>query len=145
MHSHTQTFRHDPIPFRDAETGTNCLRVPLDRRGRSYALVREADYRKVQQAGATGAWLLNEAAKGRAYVRTMIRTGRKTRTLSMVARLIMDAQPRTVIRYINGNHLDLRPWNMLVQKGRSKRADSDLVSPRQGAPARNFDGLEELR
>jgi hypothetical protein len=110
-----------------------CLRVPLDRTGRTYATVSKSDYHRIQRAGATGAWLLNEAWPGRAYVRTMIRTGRGTRTLAMVARLIMDAGPRTVIRYINGDHLDLRPWNLMAQKGKAKRADIRLIDRRQDA------------
>lgn len=134
MPSPKYTYRHPPIPFRDAETGMNCLRVPLDRKGRRFAIVSEADYHRVQRAGATGAWLLNEAAPGRAYVRTMIRTGRGTSTLAMVARLIMDAGPRNVIRYINGDHLDLRPWNLIMQKGRSKRADVRLIDRHRKEP-----------
>lgn len=122
----TTTFRHAPIPFRD-EHGVNCLRVPLDRAGRSYAIVTEADYRRVRRAGATGAWLLNDAAPGRTYVRTSVRTGRGESTLVMVARLIMSAPPRTVVRYVNGNRLDLRPWNLAVQKGKAKRDDMQLV------------------
>ncbi len=128
-------YRHDPIPFRDAETGLNCLRVPLDRTGRTYAIVSEADYRRIQRAGATGAWFLNKDGKiGRSYVRTMIPTGHRTRTLAMVARLIAGAEARTVIRYVNGNHLDLRPWNLIGQKGKSKRADMKLIN-RQGFEA----------
>lgn len=125
-------FRHAPIPFRD-ENGLNCLRVPLDRAGRSYAIVAEADYRRIQRAGATGVWLLNEAAPGRTYVRTSIRTGRGESTLAMVARLIMDAAPRTVIRYINGDHLDLRPWNLIAYRGKAKRADMSLIQRPQDA------------
>ncbi|NSY61069.1 hypothetical protein [Agrobacterium tumefaciens] len=119
-------FRHDPIPFRD-ETGLNCLRVPLDRAGRTYAIVSEADYRRVHRAGATGVWLLNKATPGHAYVRTCVKTATGKLTLAMVARLIMDASPRTSIRYINGDQLDLRPWNLIAQKGQAKRADMRLV------------------
>ncbi len=123
-------FRHDPIPFRD-ETGLNCLRVPLDRAGRTYATVSEADYRRIQRAGATGVWLLNKAAPGRAYVRTCINAEEGKHTLAMVSRLIMDAEPRTAIRYVNGDHLDLRPWNLIAQKGQAKRADMRLVQRQQ--------------
>jgi len=48
----------------------------------------------------------------------------------MVARLIVDAEPRTAIRYINGNPLDLRPWNLIAHKGQAKRADMRLVQRR---------------
>lgn len=129
-------FRHDPIPFRD-ENGLNCLRIPLDRAGRSYAIATEADYHRLQRSGATGTWFLNDAAPGRTYVRTAIRT-ECGQTLAMVARLIMEARPRTVIRYVNGDHLDLRPWNLVAQKGKAKRDDMQIVERGQRAMLEAF-------
>lgn len=127
------TFRHAPIPFRD-EHGVNCLRVPLDRAGKQYAIVTASDYNRIQRAGATGAWFLNKDGKiGRAYIRTMIPTGHRSRALAMVARLVMEAEPRTVIRYVNGDCFDLRPWNLVMRKGKSKQADMRLIQRRQDA------------
>ncbi len=126
-------FRHAPIQFRD-EHGVNCLRVPLDRTFNQYAVVTASDYKRIQRAGATGAWFLNKDGKiGRAYIRTMIPIGPKSRALAMVARLVMEAEPRTVIRYVNGDCFDLRPWNLIIQKGKSKQADMRLVQRRHDA------------
>lgn len=119
-------FRHAPIPFRD-EYGVNCLRVPLDRDGRTYAIVTAADYRRVQRSGATGTWFLNDDGKGRAYVRTKVRTGRGKATMVMVARLIMESGPRTVVRYQNRDKLDLRYMNLSVTRGKAKRDDVRLA------------------
>lgn len=114
--------RHAPLRFTD-ERGRECLKVPLDRYGRKYATATVQGYRAVQDAGATGAWCLNDNGSGNSYVRC-----NAAGTLLMPARIIAGAKARSVIRYVNGDPLDLRPENIVLRKGASKRADADIVA-----------------
>lgn len=115
------------VPFTD-EYGTRCLRVPLDPYGSKYAVVREADYQSVRNAGATGAWYLNDNGHGQRYVRTPVPAGTGRNTLLMVARIIADAPPRSTIFYVNKDRLDLRPTNLHWHpRGVSKRHDMRLA------------------
>lgn len=114
-------FRPDPIPFTD-EHGRACLRVPLDRHGRKYATATVRDYQAVQKSGATGVWLLNSNGGRNSYVRTCV-----AGTLLMPARIISGAKGRSVVRYVNGDPLDLRPENIVLHRGAAKRADADIV------------------
>lgn len=139
MTNSKSAFRHDPIPFKD-ENGLDCLRVPLDRRGKQYAIVGAHDYQRVRRSGATGTWYVDSAAKGRYYVRTCVpvRSGRNVPL--MPARLITGAGPRSIVRYVNGDRFDLRPWNLVLKRGRSKHTDIDLAitaasAKRQGGEA----------
>ncbi len=114
--------RHAPIPFTD-ERGRECLKVPLDRYGRKYSTVTVRGYQAVQDAGATGAWCLNGNGHGTSYVRTAA-----AGTMLMPARIIAGAKARSVVRYVNGDPLDLRPENIVLRKGAAKRADADIVA-----------------
>jgi len=114
--------RRAPIRFRD-EHGRECLKVPLDRFGRKYATATERGYQAVQEAGATGAWYLNSNGHGGSYVRT-----HAGETLLMPARIIAGAKARSVVRYVNGDPLDLRPENIILQRGAAKRADAVIVA-----------------
>lgn len=114
--------RHAPIRFTD-ERGRECLKVPLDRYGRKYATATVRGYQAVQDAGATGAWLLNGNGTGRAYVRTCVGD-----TLLMPARIIAGAGPRSVVRYVDGDSRNLLPENIVLRKGKAKRADADIAT-----------------
>jgi len=124
-----QAVRPPPRAFLD-ERGRACLLVPLDREGRGLAIVEERDYLAVRAMGATGVWLANANTKrSRRYVRTSVPTGPQTATNVQVARLIVGAGPGTVVRYLNGNPLDLRRENLTWQRGQSKRDDA-LIAQR---------------
>jgi len=114
--------RHAPIRFTD-DHGRECLKVPLDRYGRQYATVTESDYRAIQGAGATGAWYLNSNGHGGSYARIHF-----NKTRLMPARIIAGAGPRSVVRYVNGDPLDLRPENIVLRKGAAKRDDAVIVA-----------------
>lgn len=113
--------RHAPIRFRD-EHGRECLKVPLDKFGRKYATATVQGYQAVQEAGAIGAWYLNSNGHGGSYVRS-----HAGGTLIMPARIIAGAKARCVVRYANGDPLDLRPENIVLQRGAAKRADAVIV------------------
>lgn len=136
MNNRNFAHRPEPVPFRD-EHGRNCLRVPLDKHGRNHALVAAADYERVQRSGARGSWLLNECGGGRSYVRVSAPRRRGGLSLLMPARIIVGAGPKTVVRYVNGNPLDLRPENLSWHRGWAKRCDEE-------AAARGLERPEEM-
>lgn len=117
-----------PIPFID-EFGQRCLRVPLDNRGRHYAIIDETSYRRATAGRATGAWLLNSNGNGNSYVRCWsLASGSGKPTLVQVARLITGAGGGKIVRYENGNRLDLRATNLRSRRGPAKRCDSNIAT-----------------
>ncbi len=124
-----------PIPFID-EFGQRCLQVPLDSKGKKYAVVDEASYQRATAGKATGAWLLNDNGSGNVYVRCFIlasATGK--RTLVQVARLISGVGRGKIMRYANGDRLDLRASNLTTRPGPAKRCDVHMarLSEMEGA------------
>jgi hypothetical protein len=114
-----------PIPFID-EFGSEALKVPLDNHGLNHAIVSPHAYQSVIDSGLAGAWFTNSNGCGRRYVRTRAPGG--PGTLALIARVILDAGPGEVIRYANGDSLDLRVMNLRSMRGRAKRRDSQIVS-----------------
>lgn len=121
-----------PIAFID-EFGMAALKVPLDGHGLRHAIVSPHGYQCVIDSGLTGAWFTNGNGHGRRYVRTWA-PGRPG-TLALIARVILEAGPGEVIRYANGDSLDLRISNLRVTRGRAKRRDSQLVEERESRSA----------
>jgi hypothetical protein len=119
-------FRHEPIKFHD-QHGRACYRVPLDRHGRQYALVTVSDFNRVRESGATGVWYLDTNGCGKHYVRTCVPTRRSQNAAVMPARIISGARPKSVVRYVNGDTLDLRPENLVLHRGKSKRTDTAMA------------------
>jgi hypothetical protein len=66
---------------------------------------------------------LNSNGHGTSYVRTAA-----AGTMLTPARIIAGARGRSVVRYVNGDPLDLRPENIILRKGMAKRADADIVA-----------------
>lgn len=103
--------------------------MPLTNAPGSFAIIARHHHADLKARGLTGAWFLNSNGSGRAYVRTHIPVeGRPDGTNLLVARLIVGAGPNVAVRYANGNPLDLRYFNLVGQKGRSKRTDDELLA-----------------
>ncbi|BCP51751.1 hypothetical protein K32_03680 [Kaistia sp. 32K] len=117
--------RRQPIPFID-EFGAEALKIPLDGHGLRHAIVSPRDYQGVLDSGLTGAWFTNGNGHGRRYVRTW--APGSPGTLALIARVILEAGPGEIIRYANGDSLDLRGSNLMIMRGRAKRRDSLLAS-----------------
>lgn len=111
------------------DQGRTILRIRLGS-GPLAAVVTEDDYDTLAMGDLVEKWYANAAKKGGApYVRTFLPDGR----LVVVARLIAKtpdgwlAGPGQQVTYRNGNRLDLRPENLMIEPGRSKHdAESDL-------------------
>ena len=122
------TLNNSPIPFAD-EHGTPCFRIPLGNRPGTFAIVDQQQFANLVSQGVTGRWFLNSNGTGRSYVRIAVPVeGRRGGTNLLVARLIIGAGPRTVVRYANGNPLDLRFVNLAWRKGKSGRTDADTLA-----------------
>lgn len=79
--------------------------------------VDSEDFYKLENLGFTAAWYLNSKNdKGRGYVRVMDNFGNQ----QVVARLIMSAKPRQVVKYKDKNRLNLRRSNLYIAKGPAK-------------------------
>lgn len=117
---------HSPIPFTD-EHGQPCFHIPMSNAPGVSAIVDQHSYAALRSAGITGPWFLNGNGTGKSYVRIAVRV-KGSATLLLVARLIIGARPGTVVRYANGNPLDLRFLNLAWRSGTSKRTDSDVLA-----------------
>lgn len=117
-----------PIPFHD-EHGTACLNVPLTNAPGVFAQIDRHSFLALQRLGLTGPWFLNGNGSGKRYVRANVpERDRRNWTPLLVARLIIGAGPGTVVRYANGDPLDLRFINLAWRKGRSSRADTEVLA-----------------
>lgn len=127
-----------PIPFTD-EYGMPCLRVPLGNAPGIFAIIDRHRYDDLISQGLTAPWFLNGNGTGRSYVRTAVPVeGRRSGTNLLIARLIIGAGPGSVVRYANGNPLDLRFINLAWRKGKAKGADLDtLAASLRARPQRN--------
>jgi hypothetical protein len=120
-----------PVPFTD-EFGRPCCRVPLSNVPETFAIIDRHIYADLHAQGLTGHWLLNSNGSGRAYVRTAVPTEHNPKgTILLVARLIVVAGPGTVVRYANGDPLDLRFTNLAWRKGKSGRTDAAVLADAQ--------------
>jgi hypothetical protein len=90
--------------------GVTCVRVPLANTHES-AILRKVDYDRLKAAGLSSFWDLNGNGSGSFYVRAK----RPGFGKLMVARLVLQANEMgTVVRYANGDRLDLRLSNLYV-------------------------------
>lgn len=102
------------------------VRVPLDKDGKAHAIVTAADYDRLRSEGVSGAWYVNDNGTGKAYVRSA--SSGATGGQITVARAILRAGPREIIRYHNGDRTDLRRSNLYVATGRAKRHDATIAA-----------------
>lgn len=73
------------------------------------------DYERLKSKGLHRPWLWNETGQGTGYVR--LAAYRFPGRLETVARLIMRRWMGSVIKYKNGDHLDLRRTNLIRRGG----------------------------
>ncbi|WP_114946624.1 hypothetical protein [Microvirga calopogonii] len=87
-----------------------------------------SDYEAITAKYGLSSWLLNSAGEGKpSYVRFM-----HNGNLVMVSRLILDAQPRTAVKYRDKNPLNLRSSNLFLHHGGGgckKRPKTTKVKP----------------
>ncbi len=120
--------RHRPpyIYFLDPH-GRPCYDVPLDKSGTRWATISKNDFIRLRGLGATGVWFLNGNGSGNEYVRTHLILGPSGPRPVLVSRLILGVGKNEVVRYQNGDPLDLRPANLIAYKGKASTNDLELL------------------
>lgn len=108
--------------FTDSETGEELVAIPLAK-DRGEAILSATDWDRLNALGLTTNWCLN-GANGRQYVRAPVDTIGK---LVTVSRAIAGAGQDQIVRYVDGNPLNLRRENLVVTRGRARRKDAEVI------------------
>lgn len=109
----------DRSPTYTFADGWELARVPIARDGKQEAVIHKADYLELIGLGLSGNWFL---IRNTVCARV---PGGKT---ILVARAILDAQPGTIIKYLDGDGKNLRRDNLKVMNGGfSVNADRRLL------------------
>ncbi|ATC32510.2 hypothetical protein CA606_09200 [Caulobacter vibrioides] len=94
-----------------------CAYVPVTNSPGHYVRVDLGDLRRLEGRGQAGAWFLNGNDRRPGYVRTQNGPGKGR--LRQVARLITEAGPGEIVRYRDGDRLNLTRANLsLVRRHR---------------------------
>ena len=107
------------------EQGRPIVRVPLGRAGnKGYATLYLQDFESLIELGLSASW--NRLPKGYVTASCANAPGNAVQ----VARVLLDAGPYELVRYVNGDLTDLRAKNVLkLYQGAAKRRDRDYVKP----------------
>lgn len=113
------------------DDGRLVVGVPLSNRPGRHVWLYEADYETITNDHGNASWFLNDNGKGHLYVRMKSRDRGNN---VMVARLVVSDPKAQVIRYRDGDRLNLRSRNLDVRKPPAlpKRL-SHSKAPRQGS------------
>ena len=98
--------------------GTAVVHIPMSNARGTYATFDAADYDRLRTL-YPGAWRLNDNGSGKLYVRAVT-----PRTLGMNVNLAWEALqpgPGRIVRYRDGNRLNLRRSNLYVEEGKVRR------------------------
>lgn len=118
--------RPDPIRCRD-DSGREIVKVATDAEGRRWATLYADDFDRLAMMGLSRTWFFNHSGGGYWYVKAHAPSA--SGSLVSVARLILEMGPKEVVRYLNGDHLDLRRENLGVRSGWAKRTDAEICGP----------------
>lgn len=108
-----------PIYTRDTDQREIAL-VPLANHYQPAKILKD-DFIALVDAGYSANWTFNDNGSGLQYVRCK---DAKRGNLSSVARLILTPPRNRVIKYRDGNHLNLRRDNLILAPRNTKRAPS---------------------
>lgn len=125
--------RDNIITFTHDDDGRAVAHVPLRDRKHNvidFAIIERDDLEGLQAAGVPTPWFLNTSSSGQAYVNAPERD-HKGRSLP-VARTIIGAGKGTIVRYRDGNRLNLKRSNLYLAKhaaakGKTPLAGSDFA------------------
>ena len=97
------------------EDGCPVVRVELTNFRGVFAIVEAADFDRLVELGTSTHWLLNRNSANATYVKTY--KPAVAGSMAQVAREIVGAGRGGVVRYANGDRLDLRRRNLVVADG----------------------------
>lgn len=103
-----RTAKPQPTYFID-EHGIPCVRMPLASTDLT-AILWQIDYERLKRAGLSSYWTANRSGAGIPYVRAKW----PDMGYMMVARMILEGSEGEVVRYANGDRLDLRRPNLYI-------------------------------
>jgi hypothetical protein len=109
----------------NCENGTRIVQVPLDDKGRKYAIVDELMFQDLIDLGLSPIW---RAKNDRNRDRVVI-WNRTTNQDTAIARVLMDAGRRQSVVHANGDPLDLRTNNLVLGAGKGTRRDREDIKP----------------
>ena len=101
-----------------AKDGTRIVHVPLANGLR--ATVDAADFDRLMRLGLRPTWVFNDNGRGCHFVRSRFPLGIGTPNNIQVARAIMAPPPGCVVKYSDGNPLNLRRNNLWVVERASR-------------------------
>lgn len=102
--------------------GVACVSVRLAKRLQTWTTTVDA-YEELMQAGMSGHFWLNHGVRGIDYVRARL----PGHGIQVIARLIAKAGFGEQVTYRDGDRLNLRPDNLLLEPCRHARSPSALI------------------
>jgi hypothetical protein len=106
------------IWHRTLPDGSRIAEVPLT--GGKFVTVDQADLDRLNALGMSPAWSLNSNGRGHHYVRAHAPSAFGVPSLVQVARVIMEPPPGHVIKYLDGDRLNLRRINLAAVRRTSR-------------------------
>jgi hypothetical protein len=116
------------------DDGCAVVGVPISNRPQLTAWLYAADYERITTDHAAASWLVNDNGDGRLYVRLK---DRERRNNVMVSRLVLHDPTISIIRYRDGDRLNLRSRNLDAVRPAPQRRVIER-------PNRAFRGLTSL-
>lgn len=101
-----------------AEDGEAVVRVELANMRGTFVTLDEPDFDRIVDSGIAPRWVLNEAFPGFYYVRCY--QPDVAGKLGLVARHVLEAGRGQVVKYRDGDRLNLRRSNLYLTTGRAK-------------------------
>lgn len=116
------------------DDGCAVVGVPISNRPHLTAWLYAADYERITTEFGAASWFVNDNGDGRLYVR-LKSTDRRNNV--MASRLVLDDPTISIIRYRDGDRLNLRSRNLDAVRPAPQRRVSER-------PNRAFRGLASL-
>lgn len=101
-----------------AADGGKIVKVEMSNRQGTFVTVDADDYVALVAEGLPTRWFLNRAGSGHDYVR--FAPGRFAGKLETVARRIVRSRPGRIVRYVDGDRLNLRRSNLYLIPGNAR-------------------------
>ena len=116
-----------PVNFRTETNGNKIVEIGMAHN--RTVIMDEVSYTKLIGLGLKMTFWVNDNGKGNEYVRTHYSPASKTENNVQVVRLILDGSHGTVVRYKDGNRLNLRLSNLYLDSKVQMLTDMGVLDP----------------
>ncbi len=113
----TSKKKRHPIRTTDSD-GTPIVQVPL-KHSDQYATLYAEDFDRIMELGYSDQWWPKETWPGCCYA--FVSNPRLHHNNLTVARLVVEAQHRQIVKYHDGDRFNLRRGNLHITEGATKR------------------------